>query len=211
MNLGVLVSGRGSNLQALLDASREGRIESRVALVISDVADAPALERAHQVGVPVLHVPAGPKVRVSRAAARTYVQELRRHDVDLIALAGFMRIVGRSFFAAYGGRIINIHPSLLPLFPGLDPQRQALEAGVRVAGCTVHFVTPDVDAGPIICQAAVPVEVDDSVDALSARILVEEHRIYVEAVQLLEEGRVHLEGARVRFGSAGPTIEGVSS
>ncbi len=168
-------------------------------MVISDNPNAVALSRAREVGVPAFWIDAGPKAaRVSKEAAASYVETLRAHAVDLICLAGFMRIIGRSFFEAYGGRIVNIHPSLLPAFRGLHGQRQALEAGVKIAGCTVHYVTPELDAGPIIIQAAVPVGEDDTEEILSARILREEHRIYPEAIRLIEAGRTRTEGNRVR-------------
>jgi phosphoribosylglycinamide formyltransferase-1 len=199
MRLGVLVSGRGSNLQAILDASREGRIESRVAIVLSDVEDAPALDRARALGVPARYVdPGGPGARLSSASARRFVDALRAYDAELVLLAGFMRIVGRTFFEAFPGRMLNMHPSLLPAFRGLDPQRQALDAGVEVSGCTVHVVVPEVDAGPIVAQGSVPVFAGDTVEDLSARILREEHRVYVRAVRSFERGRVAIEGGRAR-------------
>lgn len=190
MTLGVLVSGRGSNLQALLDARRDGRIESRVAVVISDRESAPALERARAAGVPAVTVDPGRAAsRLTPAAARRMVAVLGEHAVDWVVLAGFMRVVGPTFFRAYPDRILNIHPSLLPAFRGLNAQRQALEAGVKVAGCTLHVVTPELDAGPILMQASVPVNADDTEETLSARILVEEHRILVETVHMLERER----------------------
>ena len=209
MKLGVLASGRGSNLQALLDAAARNEMQSRVAVVLSDVADAQALSRAREAGVPAYHVPPGTRrARLTPPAARAYVDRLQEHGVELVALAGFMRIIGKTLFRAFPDRIINIHPSLLPSFRGLEGQRQALEAGVRIAGCTVHYVVPEVDAGPIICQAAVPVRPDDTVDSLSSRILRQEHKIYVEAIRLIEQGRVRLEGGRVEFALPASTTEG---
>lgn len=198
MNLGVLVSGRGSNMAAIVKASADGRLSSRVAVVLSDVAEAPALALARAAGVPAEHVAtasARPKLR--REDSDRFVGRLRAFDVDLVVLAGFMRILGRPFFEAYPGRILNIHPSLLPDFRGLDPQRRALEAGVRVSGCTVHVVTPRVDEGPILAQASVPVLEGDTVEALSARILAEEHRVYVETIRAIERGDVSLSGGGI--------------
>jgi phosphoribosylglycinamide formyltransferase-1 len=190
MTLGVLASGRGSNLQALLDAANVGRITSNVSVVISDVESAFALDRARGAGVPAVFVdPGRPGPRLTPTAARTAVSVLREHGVEWVVLAGFMRIVGKTFFHAYPDRILNIHPSLLPAFRGLHAQRQALEAGVQVAGCTVHIVTPELDAGPILKQASVRVEPGDTEDTLSARILVEEHEILVETVRMLERER----------------------
>jgi phosphoribosylglycinamide formyltransferase-1 len=210
MNLGVLVSGRGSNLGAILDASRDGRIESRVVVVLSDVENAPALSLAGAAGVQAQYVDPGPRpARLTPETAGEYIRVLKAHGTEMLLLAGFMRIIGRSFFAAFPpDRILNIHPALLPSFRGLEAQRQALEAGVKVAGCTVHFVSPDVDAGPIIVQRAVRVEPDDTVETLSARILTEEHEAYVEAVRLVETGRVRIDGAVARVLPAPPAVKG---
>lgn len=198
MRLGVLASGRGSNLGSLLCASCEGRLASRVAVVLSDVDGAPALRRAREAGVPARYIPPGTsRTRLSPRAASAFVSALTEHDVDWVVLAGFMRVVGRTFFETFSGRILNIHPSLLPAFRGLEPQRQALEAGVAVAGCTVHVVVPAVDAGPIITQASVPVFAEDTVGVLSDRILREEHRLYVDAIRLIERGRVVIRDGRV--------------
>ncbi len=193
MKLGVLASGRGSNLGALIDATRDGRLQSRIALVISDVEDARALVRAHEAGIPARFIPPGTdRPRLSPTNARRYVDALAEHHVDLVCLAGFMRVVGRTFFARYRGRILNIHPSLLPAFRGLHAQRQALEAGVDVAGCTAHVVSEAVDAGPILMQARVAVRPDDTERTLSERILAEEHRIYVETIRAIETGDLDL-------------------
>ena len=197
LRVGVLASGNGSNLQAVLDASRSGTIDVEVAVVLSDVEDARALDRARRAGVPALYIPPGPRrTRLSREAEVQYTVALESHGVDLVALAGFMRILHDDFLRRFDGRIVNIHPSLLPSFPGLDAQRQALEYGVKWTGATVHFVDAGVDTGPIIIQAAVPVRPDDTRDTLAARVLEEEHRIYPQALQLIAEGRVQLEGRR---------------
>jgi phosphoribosylglycinamide formyltransferase-1 len=188
----VLVSGRGSNLQALIDAAADGRLGSAsIAVVISNVADAFALERARRAGIAtsvIDHRSWSTRDDFDRAL----VTELRRHDVDLVCLAGFMRKVGRLLLDAYPNAILNIHPSLLPSFPGLHPQRQALTHGVKVSGVTVHLVTEDLDAGPIILQRAVPVLDADTEEALAARILQEEHIAYPQAVRMvLGGGRVN--------------------
>jgi len=197
LRVGVLASGNGSNLQAILDASRSGAIDVEVVVVVSDVEGARALERARRAGVPALHIPPGPRrTRLSREAEALYAEALESHGVDLVALAGFMRVLHDDFLRRFNGRIVNIHPSLLPSFPGLDAQRQALEYGVKWTGATVHFVDAGVDTGPIIIQAAVPVSPDDTKETLAARVLEEEHRIYPRALQLIAEGRVRLEGRR---------------
>ncbi len=195
--VGVLASGRGSNLQALLDAAARPGYPARVVIVIADRERAPALARAEAAGVPAVFL--DPKGYEDRAAYDAALSErLERAGVELVCLAGFMRILGPAFVRAWRGRVMNIHPALLPAFPGLHAQRQALEYGVKVAGATVHFVDEGVDSGPIILQAAVPVEPDDTEETLSARILAEEHRLYPEAVRLYAEGRLEVEGRRVR-------------
>ncbi|HXG15054.1 MAG TPA: phosphoribosylglycinamide formyltransferase [Calidithermus sp.] len=195
--VGVLASGRGSNLQALLDAAARPGYPARVVIVIADRERAPALARAEAAGVPAVFL--DPKGYEDRAAYDAALSErLERAGVELVCLAGFMRILGPAFVRAWRGRVMNIHPALLPAFPGLHAQRQALEYGVKVAGATVHFVDEGVDSGPIILQAAVPVEPDDTEETLSARILAEEHRLYPEAVRLYAEGRLQVEGRRVR-------------
>lgn len=193
--LGVLVSGRGSNLQALLDAVESGALAARVAVVVSDKPGALALARAHAAGVAtaVLERRGFPSREVFDAAL---VAVLRQHGVGLVCLAGFMRLLGPGFISAFPGAILNIHPSLLPSFPGLEAQRQALEHGVRISGATVHVVTAELDAGPIIAQAAVPVLDNDSVETLAARILVEEHRLYPEAVGTWLAGGWRIVGRR---------------
>ncbi|MBI4270173.1 MAG: phosphoribosylglycinamide formyltransferase [Candidatus Rokubacteria bacterium] len=196
MRLGVLASGRGSNLQAILDASAAPGFPSRVAVVVSDRERAQALDRARANAVPVVWL--NPKdfgEREAYDAALTGV--LAAHGVGLVCLAGFMRILGPAFVRAWAGRVLNIHPALLPAFPGLAAQRQALEYGVKVAGATVHFVDEGVDTGPIVLQASVPIHPDDTEESLSARILVEEHRLYPEAIRLFAEGRLTIVGRRV--------------
>jgi phosphoribosylglycinamide formyltransferase 1 len=202
LRLGVLASGRGSNLQALIDAIESGTVQARIAVVISNKKDALALERARIHGVTDVFLdpkPYAAMIDKREAYDRGVLDILRKYDVDLVLLAGYMKIVTPVLIEAYRNRMMNIHPSLLPSFPGLDAQKQALEWAVKVAGCTVHFVTEGVDEGPIILQAAVPVLERDSPETLAARILVEEHKIYPRAVQLYAEGRLHVEGRRVRI------------
>lgn len=199
--LGVLASGRGSNLQAILDAIEAGRCPARVVVVVSDRAGAPALERAQRAGVKGVHL--DPRTHADRTAFdRALGALLATHGTELICLAGYMRILSPEFVAAHRGRILNVHPGLLPAFPGLHAQRQALEHGAKIAGATVHFVDEGVDTGPIIVQATVPVREDDTEETLAARILVEEHRLYPEAIRLYAEGRLEIVGRRVRVRSA---------
>lgn len=199
IRIGVLVSGRGSNLQALLDACREDRIDGRVVAVLSDSPEAYALERARQAGVEAIFV--DPAAFASRHAYDAALADtLKALEVDLVVLAGFMRLVKKPFLDAFPGRVINVHPALLPAFKGLEAQRQAIEYGAKVAGATVHFVTLGMDEGPIILQVAVPVLEDDTVETLSARILEQEHRILPEAVQLFSLGKLTLHGRRVIVG-----------
>jgi phosphoribosylglycinamide formyltransferase-1 len=193
--IAVLISGRGSNLQSIIDAIAKGNLNATIAVVISNRPDALGLERAREAGVPAVCL--RPRDYESADAyERAVVDVLRDHDVGLVCLAGFMRIVSSTLLDAYPGRILNIHPSLLPSFPGLDAQRKALEYGVCVSGATVHIVTPELDGGPIVLQAVVPVLPHDSVETLSARILVEEHKIYPQAIQLMLESRWRLDGRR---------------
>jgi phosphoribosylglycinamide formyltransferase-1 len=195
--LGVLASGRGSNLQAILDAIDAGRCPARVAVVVSDRKDAVALERARRAGIRAVHV--DPGAHPDRAAFDDAVARvLDEHAVELVCLAGYMRVLSPGFVRRYPMRILNVHPALLPAFPGLRAQRQALAAGVRVSGATVHVVDEGVDTGPIVLQAAVPVLADDTEETLSARILAEEHRLYPEAVRLFAEERVEVTGRAVR-------------
>ena len=198
LNIGVLVSGGGSNLQSIIDACASGRIKGRVASVISNKADAFGLERARQAGIPALHL--DHRTYTGREAYdEALVATLREFDVELVALAGFMRIITPVLLDSFPNAVLNIHPALLPSFPGLHAQRQALEHGVKISGCTVHFVDCGCDTGPIIIQAAVPVLDDDSEETLCARILKEEHRIYPEAIALFAEGRLSVNGRTVRI------------
>lgn len=195
--LGVLISGRGSNLQALIDAQAAGRLGGEIAVVISNVEGAAGLDRARGAGLPARVRPHGGRSREEHD--RELLALLRDHGVSLVCLAGYMRLLSSVFFEAFPGRILNVHPSLLPAFPGRDAQRQALEHGVKVAGATVHLVEASLDSGPILLQEAVPVREDDTVDRLSARILEAEHRLYPRAVRIVLEGRYRLEGRRVRL------------
>ena len=193
--LAVLISGRGSNLQSIIDAIHDGRLDAPMAVVISNRTEAQGLARARAAGIDALALgPASSSLRDDYD--RAIAEELRRRDVDLVCLAGFMRVVGGPLLEACPNRILNIHPSLLPAFPGLGAQRQALAHGVRITGATVHLVTPELDGGPIVLQAAVPVLEDDTVDTLSARILAEEHRIYPEAIGLVLDGGWAIDGRR---------------
>lgn len=191
----MLVSGRGSNLQAILDACAESKINAEVAVVISDVEDAFGLERARKSGVRAEYIPWRKKDRSGWETEA--VRLLNEENCDIVCLAGFMRIVGNTLMDSFHNRILNIHPALLPSFPGLHVQKKALDWGCKVAGCTVHLVTGDLDMGPIIVQKSVPVEEDDTPDTLAARILVEEHQAYPEAIGLVLAGRVELNGRRV--------------
>ncbi|HEX9186378.1 MAG TPA: phosphoribosylglycinamide formyltransferase [Vicinamibacteria bacterium] len=193
--VGVLVSGRGSNLQALIDAARRGALGGEVAVVVSNVEDSPGLERARAAGIPALFRDHRGKKR--EAFDAEVIEVLRAHQVDLVCLAGFMRLLSPEFVCAFPGRILNIHPALLPAFPGLDAQRRALEHGVKVSGATVHLVDEGLDSGPIVAQEAVAALSGDTVDTLAARILEAEHRLYPRAVRLILEGRCRVEGRRV--------------
>lgn len=203
MRVAVLCSGRGSNLQSLVEAAKAGALGgAEIVVVACNVAGAGALTRAETAGIPVELVEH--KAHVDRASfERALVERLRAHRVELVCLAGFMRIVGPDFLQAFPDRVLNIHPSLLPSFPGLHAQRQAIEAGVRFSGCTVHFVDAGTDSGPILLQACVPVLPADSEATLATRILVAEHRIYPAAVALVASGRVRIEERRVH-------VEGVA-
>jgi phosphoribosylglycinamide formyltransferase-1 len=196
MRLGVLASGSGSNLQAILEACEQGRIEARVAAVICNVEGAKALERARAANVPAILLPhAGYSRREEYDAG--LVDKLRAHDVNLVCLAGFMRIITPVMLRAFPDRILNIHPALLPAFPGMHAVRQALAAGVRVSGCTVHVVDEGTDTGPIVVQAAVPVLDGDTEETLAARILSQEHRAYPRAISLFASGRATIAGRKV--------------
>jgi phosphoribosylglycinamide formyltransferase-1 len=193
--IGVLISGRGSNLQALIDAIAEDRLLARIGVVISNRADAAGLDRARAAGIETLvldHRGFATRTDFDRAV----VAELQQRRVSVVCLAGFMRLVGAPMLEAFPNAVLNVHPSLLPAFPGVEAQRQALEYGVKVSGATVHLVSSELDGGPIVIQASVPVRDDDTVETLSARILIEEHRIYPDAVDMILNGRWRLEGRR---------------
>jgi phosphoribosylglycinamide formyltransferase-1 len=197
-HIGVLGSGKGSNFVAIADACRAGTVPAEVVLVLSDVAEAGILERARERGVPARFVPPGKfRTKLDEEAERAYVEALRGAEVDLVALAGFMRVLKAGFLDAFAGRIINIHPSLLPSFPGLEAWKQALAHGVKVTGCTVHFVDAGVDAGPIIGQQTVPVLDDDTPESLHQRIQVAEHNLYPQCVAALSRSEVAIRGRRV--------------
>ena len=199
--IGVLLSGRGSNFEALADSVAAGRIpNAEIAIVVSNRENAPGIEKARARGFDARVIPS--KGLEREAYDRQVAAALREKNVDLVCLAGYMRLLSPYFVNAFRGRILNIHPSLLPAFPGLEPQRQALEHGVKFSGCTVHFVDENLDAGPIILQAVVPVEDADTPETLAKRILREEHRIYSEAVRIVLEGRCRIEGRRVLLAPA---------
>ena len=194
--IGVLLSGRGSNFEALAESVAAGRIpNAEIAIVISNREGAPGIERANARGIRTRVIPS--KGLEREAYDRQVAAVLEEHQIDLICLAGYMRLLSPYFVAKFPNRILNIHPSLLPSFPGLESQRQALEYGVKVAGCTVHFVDENLDAGPIILQSVVPVKDDDTEESLNVRILKEEHRIYSEGVRIVLEGKYKIEGRRV--------------
>jgi phosphoribosylglycinamide formyltransferase-1 len=194
--IAVLISGRGSNLQALIEAVASGRLHATIALVISNRPDAPGLDRARAAAIDTLTV-SHRDYPTRDAFEAVLVRELRARQVSLVCLAGFMRLLGRTFLDAFPAAILNVHPSLLPSFPGVDAQRQAWEHGTKVAGATVHFVTGELDGGPIICQAAVPVLDEDTPETLAARILDVEHQIFPEAVALVLDGRWTIDGRRL--------------
>ena len=193
--IGVLISGRGSNLQALLDAQKEGRLGGEIGVVLSNVETAAGLERARRAGVPA--VVCDHRGRSREVHDGDVIERLRTHAVDLVCLAGYMRLLSPAFIQAFAGRTLNVHPSLLPAFPGLHPQRQALAHGVKVSGATVHLVDEGLDSGPIVLQEAVPVLDADTEETLSERILDAEHRLYPRAVALILSGRYRIEGRRV--------------
>ena len=196
MVLGILISGRGSNLQAIIDAIASGRLSARIAVVISNRADAAGLERAAMAGIETLVLPHrgyAQRADYDRALAR----ELKARGVEIVCLAGFMRLLGPAFIEQFPNAVLNIHPSLLPAFPGLDAQRQAFEHGVKVAGATVHLVTAELDAGPIVLQESIPVLDDDTAETLAQRILAVEHRLYPEAIARIAAGGWRIEGRRV--------------
>jgi len=198
--IGVLLSGRGSNFAALAESVASGRIpDAEIAIVVSNREGAPGIDRAKAHGIAARVIPS--KGLERETYDRLVVAVLQEHHVDLVCLAGYMRLLSPFFVSSFPSRILNIHPSLLPSFPGLESQRQALEYGVKFAGCTVHFVDENLDAGPIILQAVVPVSDTDTEDTLSAKILQEEHKIYSEAVRIVLEGRYKLDGRRVLVAS----------
>jgi len=214
LRVAVLASGRGSNLQAVIDAIEAGLVQARIVAVISNKKDAVALERARKHGLKDLFI--DPKPFAGRpdsreAYDRALLEILQQHDVELVLLAGYMKIVTAVLVNAYANRMMNIHPSLLPSFPGLDVQKKAIDWGCKLAGCTVHFVTEGVDEGPIIIQAAVPILDGDTPETLAARILVQEHKIYPRAVQLFAEGRLRVDGRRVLIEAAKPDGEAIIS
>jgi phosphoribosylglycinamide formyltransferase-1 len=195
LRISVLASGRGSNLQAIIDSIENGEIDAEIVCVISDKPTAKALERARHHNIEAIFL--DPKGLSREEYDRIVVSHLREKCVELVCLAGFMRILSPYFVGVFKNRIMNIHPALLPSFPGLSAQKQALNYGVKIAGCTVHFVDEGCDTGPIILQKAVPVKEDDTAETLSARILAEEHKLYPKAIALFAEGRLKVEGRRV--------------
>jgi phosphoribosylglycinamide formyltransferase-1 len=196
LKIGVLASGRGSNFQSIIDARDSGRLRIEIAVLITDNSSAYAIERAKKHGISYL-IMDPKKYRSKEAYFQDIAEAMKKRDVGLVVLAGFMRIVQKPLIDAFPNKIMNIHPAILPSFPGLYGQLQAFEYGVKVSGCTVHFVDEGMDTGPIIIQAAVPVHQDDTEETLSARILTLEHQIYPEAIRLFSEGRISVEGRRV--------------
>ena len=194
MRLGILISGRGSNFEAIANAISRRKLDAEIAIVISNRANAGGLDIARERGIPLRVIESRGMER--EAYDKLVIDELRTHEIDLVCLAGFMRLLSASFVQAFPNRVVNIHPSLLPAFPGLDAQRQALEHGVKITGCTVHLVDEFLDSGPILVQSAVPVLDADTVETLSARILTQEHVIYAKAIQYLVERRITLQGRR---------------
>ena len=195
MRLGILISGRGSNFEAIANSIARRKLDAEIAIVISNRANAPGLDIARERGIPLRVIPSAGLER--GAYDKLLIEELKTHEVDLVCLAGFMRLLSASVIRAFPNRVLNIHPSLLPAFSGLDAQRQALEYGVKITGCTVHFVDEFPDSGPIVIQSAVPVLEGDTVEFLSARILVQEHLIYSKAIGYVVDGRITVEGRRV--------------
>ncbi len=205
LNLGVFISGRGTNLQSIIDACEAGKIAATAAVVISDQADAYGLERARRHSIPAIHTPVGKNNTPEyEEADRNQLEILREYQVDLVCLAGYMRRLGPAVLEGYDKAVLNIHPALLPSFPGTHGQDDAADYGVRISGCTVHFAWPKFDAGPIIIQAAVPMLPGDDGDSLAARILRQEHKIYPQAIQWFAEGRLQIEGRRVIVKDAPP-------
>lgn len=203
MSIGVLASGRGSNFQSIIDAIESGSLKARIVLLITDNPNAFAVERAMKHGIESL-IMVPNQYATKNDYSMAVVQELKLREVGLVVLAGFMRVIGRPLIEAYRNRIMNIHPALLPSFPGLHGQKQAQDYGVRISGCTVHFVDEGMDTGPIIIQAAVPVSFEDTEDSLSERILKLEHKIFPEAIRLFSEGRLEVIGRKVNIAGAAP-------
>ncbi len=210
LNLGVLASGRGSNFQAIIDEIEKGRLNAKIKVLIVDNPSAYAIERAKKHSIEYIYI--NPKEFDSKHSFFTKIaDELKQRDVGLVILAGFMRIIGKPLIEAFPNKIINIHPALLPAFPGLHGQRQAIQYGVKISGCTVHFVDEGVDTGPIIIQAAVPVHPDDTEDTLSERILKIEHKILPEAIRLYADGRLKVEGRIVKIKDYGLRDEHITN
>jgi len=198
IRIAVLVSGRGSNLQAIIDSIENGYLHAQISIVISDISDAYALVRAKTHGINAVHI--DPKSFDSKESYETEIlRVLDSHNVQLVLLAGYMKILGKPLLNAYKNRIVNIHPALLPAFPGLHAQEQAFKHGVKVAGCTVHFVDEELDGGPIILQKCVEVKEDDTAQTLSERILEQEHKIYPEAIKLFAENKLRIDGRKVKI------------
>ena len=214
LRVAVLASGRGSNLQAIIDAIEAGQVQAQIVAVISNKKDAVALDRARKHGLPELFVDPKPfagQPDSREAYDRVLLEVLQQQHVELVLLAGYMKIVTAVLVNVFANRMMNIHPSLLPSFPGLDVQKKAIDWGCKLAGCTVHFVTEGVDEGPIIVQAAVPVLDSDTPEALAARILEQEHKIYPQAVQLFAEGRLKVNGRQVQIAGAKPVGDAIIS
>ena len=198
LSIAVFGSGKGSNAQSIIDAIQAGELDAKIVCVISDVEDAYILERAKENGIPAVYLDCAPfKTKLDGEAEQKAIAILKEHGADFIVLAGFMRMIKKGLIQAFPHRIVNIHPALLPAFPGLESWKQALDYGAKVAGCTVHFVDEGMDTGPIIVQKAVPVENNDTPDSLHARIQVQEHIAYPEALRYIAEGRVKVDGRRV--------------
>jgi len=214
LRVAVLASGRGSNLQAIIDAIEAGQVQAQIVAVISNKKDAVALDRARKHGLPELFVDPKPfagQPDSREAYDRVLLEVLQQQHVELVLLAGYMKIATAVLVNAFANRMMNIHPSLLPSFPGLEVQKKAIDWGCKLAGCTVHFVTEGVDEGPIIVQAAVPVLDSDTPEALAARILEQEHKIYPQAVQLFAEGRLKVNGRQVQIAGAKPVGDAIIS
>ena len=207
INLGVLVSGSGTNLQAIIDSIEAGRVDAVIKIVISNNPDAYAIERAKKHHIPVFLIQDS-HFSSREECDRHLVEVLRAHSIDLVALAGFMRLLSPAFIKAFPMKIMNIHPALLPAFPGLNVQKKAVEYGVKFSGCTVHFVDDGIDTGPVITQAVVPVHDNDTKETLTKRILKEEHRIYPQAIQFFAEGRIEIKERKVIIKDS-PNVEGV--